>query len=258
MENSSFVEFLSCIKENEKKIALLSNEAQAVEEMKKRYVSSNLTQSSGKHILESFKARTNSFYSRSKEIKENIEEIRKAYSRNGVLEKKMHMHILALYSRLKAQTEGFVEAKAGLLQVMEKKQDSLSAFAPKKQTRKEDSGEGGGYSLEGECFDEPKADQSIQELLLTLEELNTTFIELNEIIGSSSVEIEGASSKMFLNRNLSVGVNTQIETATVRRKRRRWLKSAGLLLVIAVCSIIFIYFGRGMLDFIIKLKDAIK
>ncbi|KFG26942.1 uncharacterized protein NESG_00011 [Nematocida ausubeli] len=262
MTSSQFIEFLSCVKERTKEIQLLSTRTDAVNALKSRYLESGLDHALQQDIIDKFKMHSLAFHTRCSEIKTAIEETKGKYFQSATLHTNMEWHIVVLYTQLKDQSKKFLDAKSSFLKAIDEKETAHSSIISR--GRKEDSDE---HMLENSDDNDagasPHADRSdtgknIQNILASLNDLNTTFIELNEIISSASFEIEGAAAKSFYNRNATIGVNTQIETSIVRRKRRRWLKTAFLVLLAIVCSVVVIIFGQTILDFIIKLKGAIK
>lgn len=244
MSSAVFLEFLSCIKQEEKNISLLSNDIQTIKEMEKCYVSSYSIRRTSGGIVDNFKKKTSAFYAQIKEIKQRIENIRKVYSTNGILEQKMNLHVLALYENLKKKTKEFLEAKSSFLNRVTQKQEFLDSFEKKRKDRKETVYDEDSLSADEIADEKIVGDAAIQDILLSIEDIHTTSIELNEIISNSSLEIEGTLSKTFFSKDMSTGMNLQIETAIVRRNRARWFKIGGVLLIVALCMFIAIYFKK--------------
>lgn len=258
MSNSVFLEFLSRIKQQEKNISLLSNKILEIEDMKRRYFSEYLTQEITEGIVNMFKKKMDAFYMQTQEIKKSIERIQEDYTINGILEERMKIHILTQQESLAEKTKIFLETKSSFLRTISEKQEFLSLFEDDSVWGKEKKEEPPNYRRETEDSEKEIGDVRIKNLLMEMENINATAMDLNEIISNSGMEIKSAESKLFFSKKMSAGVNSQIETTTNRRKRRRRLKTVCFLLVVGVCSVIFIYFGKQILEFIAKLKDATK
>ncbi|EIJ87204.1 hypothetical protein NEPAR07_0551 [Nematocida parisii] len=267
MASTEFMEFLLCVKEKGKEISLLSADVEMIHMLKSRYLACVMDRAAQDSIIDVFKENSLAFHTKCKEIKTGIEQIKEKYIQNESFHINMERHIMVLYTNLKNISKKFLDVKSSFLKLIDERGTSHSntfneetssearntptllnrAGGAREKSANEDDAEAG-----------VKADKSIQNILSTLNELNTTFIELNQIISSSSFDIEGAASKSFYNRNTTIGVNTQIETSIVRRKKRRMFKVVILVLLLIVCTALGVFCGRSILDFIIKLKNALK
>lgn len=263
MAESSFIEFLTSVKEKNREISLLSADIQVVEEMKNIYLSSGLDQNTAYTTLECFREKCEVFCRKVKEIRKSIECITEQYVKKDLLEEKMKIHISILCNNLKKQFERFLKAKAEFLDAVDEKQAIVSSIRTSESSDKNEPLTNPDAFAAEHCiytFAEPEQERSksIRDILATLKELNTTSIELNEIINSSGFAIENAKSKLFYSSNATIGVNSHIEGVTRRRKRRRWFKLVGLAILFIVCGCVTVFFGKSILDFIIAIKNALK
>ncbi|KAH9386283.1 uncharacterized protein NEMAJ01_1179 [Nematocida major] len=254
MAQTFFVELLEHYKKKGEEISLLSAHTNAVKEMKSAYLAAARNPEKAHAVIEQFRERSSAFYKICTEIKEGIERLSLSYSGKGIPENSIRQHAHGLYTRLKQESEAFLESKLAFLDAIDERQEFEACAA-------EPLGEGS-EALRGALSDcrapSPQGDVRIQQILSNLNSLNTAFIELSEIVSSSNFEIEGAANKLFLSSNETAGVNAQIELATGRRKRRRWLKMLGVALLVVFGGCLLVFFGKEILTFIIKIKKAFK